>query len=318
MNFKSLPQLLDRFKNEEICIAYYENLRWEKKPFCPFCQSYKPYKTNRGYKCSNTDCKKKFTVKIGTIFENSKIPMRTWFIAIYLCTAHKKGISSLQLSTDLGITQKTAWFMLHRIREMLKSQTPAILNENTEGIVEVDETYVGGKNKNKHKKRKESIDNPGFRNDGKPFKKKSVVIGLIERDGKVVLKHISNAQKENMVPVIHEHIPIDTTVFTDEHQSFTKLRIAYNHSTVNHSLKIYVDGEVHTNTIENFWSVLKRGLYGIYHQVSEKHLNRYLDEFSARFNTRVLNADDRMEEFLLRSDGGLLYKNLIGKYDSDQ
>ena len=142
--FKTLPQLLDYFKDEEVCIAYLEQQRWGGTPACPFCGVINPYKTNRGYKCRDKECHKKFTVKVGTIYENSKIELRTWFAAIYLVTSSKKGISSLQLHRQLGVTQKTAWFLNHRIREMLTDEAPELL----EGIVEVDETYVGGSLKN--------------------------------------------------------------------------------------------------------------------------------------------------------------------------
>ncbi len=209
MNFKSLPQLLDTFKDEKTCIAYYEKLRWNGKPVCPHCGiDKKPYKTNRGYKCSDSDCGKKFTVKVGSIFENSKIPLRTWFLAIYLCTSHKKGISSVQLASDLDITQKTAWFVLHRVREMLKEQNPLMVGDNN--MVEADETYIGGKEGNKH-----------FDKKTKPNaevviqEKKKIVLGIIERNGKVILKHVDSASKKNMVEFITKHIPAGSTIFYD-------------------------------------------------------------------------------------------------------
>lgn len=311
MNFKSLPALLDHFKKEETCIEYYEQLRWNGKPACPFCNTdKKPYKTTRGYKCSNNECYKKFTVKVGTIFENSKIPFRIWFAAIYICTSHKKGISSHQLRKDLGITQKTAWFILHRIREMLKNQAPTMLGGGN-AMVEADETYVGGKEINRHYPKKRSDTNLDLCNDGTPFKDKKVVIGIIERDGKVVLKHISNATKKNMVGFIEKHVPTGSRIITDESQVYKNLNKQYSHDKVNHSLKVYVSGDCHTNTIENFWSVLKRGLYGIYHNVSDKHFERYLNEFAARFNSRKVGEDVRFENFLANSKGSLLYKNLI-------
>lgn len=309
MNFKSLPALLDYFKEESTCIKYYEQLRWNGKPVCPHCNTSKPYVTTRGYKCSNSECYKKFTVKVGTIFENSKIPFRIWFAAIYLCTAHKKGISSLQLHRDLGITQKTAWFVLHRVREMLKAQAPQMLGENN--VVEADETYIGGKEKNRHTKKRQSEENHELANDGTKYNKKKAVIGIVERNGKVILKYIPNATKENMVPFIEQHVPGGSTVVTDESRMYSNLHKVYDHSTVNHSLKVYCVGTSHTNTIENFWSLLKRGLYGIYHQVSDKHLDRYLNEFAARFNTRKIGESERFNSFLAQSEGGLLYKNLI-------
>lgn len=310
MNFKNLPQLLDYFKKEETCVKYYENLRWSGKPVCPHCSAEKPYKTTRGWKCSNSECHKKFTVKVGTIFENSKIPFRTWFASIYLATSSKKGISSVQLAEQLGITQKTAWFVLHRIREMLKNQAPEMVGGNG-NMVEADETYIGGKEKNKHNNKKRSLENPELNREGKPYNKKKVVLGIVERNGKVVLKFVPNAKEENMVPFIQDFVPECSRIITDEHTSYSNLKKIYTHNTVTHSLRIYVQGDSHTNTIENFWSVLKRGLYGIYHQVSDKHLERYLNEFAARYNSRQIGSFERFEDFLKDAEGGLLYKNLI-------
>ena len=308
-NFKSLPQLLKFFEKEETCIKYYEQLRWGGKPICPHCKSEKPYVTNRGYKCSNKECLKKFTVKIGTIFENSKIPFTTWFPALYLCAGHKKGISSVQLSIDLNITQKTAWFMLQRIREMLKNQAIGSFSGNTP--VEVDETFVGGKEENRHTKKKQSKTNLDLANDGTVYNKKKVVIGIIERGGKIVLKSIPNTKSETMMPIIFEYVPAGSHVMTDEHSSYSHLKQVYTHDTVTHSARIYVDGNKHTNSIENFFSILKRGLMGVYHSVSDKHLERYLNEFATRFNARHTSPFENFNVYLTKSEGGLLYKNLI-------
>lgn len=310
MSFKSLPDLLEHFKDESTCVAYYENIRWGGNPTCPHCGTEKPYRTNRGFKCSNNECYKKFTVKVGTIFQDSKVPLRYWFAAIWLATSHKKGISSVQLGKDLGITQKSAWHLLHRIREMLKDKAPRMVGDAKS--VEADEAYVGGAEPNKHYSTRRSDKYPHLRNDGKPYKEKKVVLGIIERDGKVVLKHIPWAGADHMVAAIKKHVPAGSRIYTDESSAYRRLRKNYSHGTVNHKLKIYVSGEAHTNTIENFWSVLKRGLYGIYHQVSEKHLERYLDEFSARFNTRHLTEYSRFEDFLTKSESVLTYKRLIG------
>lgn len=307
-NFKSLPQLLDHFKDEKVCIAHYEKLRWNGKPICPFCKAEKPYKTNRGYKCSNSECHKKFTCRVGTIFENSKIPFRIWFGAIYLATASKKGISSVQLAINLDITQKTAWFVLHRVREMLKGNAPAMLGGENK-VVEGDATFIGGKETNKHfnKRVKREIENPT------PTEGKKAVIGIIERNGKVILKYIPSENETAMLPFIKKHVPQGARIVTDEHYAYKKLGRDYVHDTVNHNIKVYVSGDVHTNTIENFWSVLKRGLYGVYHQVSAKHLDKYLNEFASRFNTRKFETEERFNTFLAQSEGRLLYKNLIAK-----
>lgn len=311
MNFKSLPQLLDYFKEESTCIEYYENIRWQGEPACPHCGAEKPYRTTRGFKCSNNECYKKFTVKVGTIFHNSKIPLRIWYASIFLATTHKKGISSVQLALDLGITQKSAWFVLHRIREMLKDKSPQMLGDTK--TVEVDEAYIGGKEGNKHLNKKRSYNDRSITNEGKPFNKKKTVVGIIERNGKVVLKHVENAELKNMGAFISKHVPKGSTIYSDEAPVYNHLKRHYTHDSVKHALNIYVEGTVHTNTIENFWSVLKRGLYGVYHQVSEKHLERYLDEYSARFNTRHLSSNDKFVKFLNGSESVLSYKELIKK-----
>lgn len=310
MQFKSLPQLLEYFKDEKTCIEYYEKIRWGDEPACPHCGCTNPYKTNRGWKCSDKDCPKKFTVKVGTIFENSKISFKIWFAAIYLATTGKKGISSVQLGEQLGITQKTAWFVLHRIREMLKDKAPKMLGENN--MVEADEVYLGGKEQNKHYNKRRSEDKT-ITNEGKPYRPKKTVVGLIERNGKVVVKHVPDATSKNMVPFIKEHLAKGAEIHTDEAGVYKKLKRNYTHKSVKHAVGIYVDGNVHTNTIENFWSVLKRGIYGIYHQVSDKHVSRYLDEFAARFNTRELTAQERFDNFLGESESVLSYKALINR-----
>jgi len=184
-NFKTLTECLDYFQTEEIGIAYLEQQRWGGTPACPFCGVINPYRTDRGFKCRDKGCSKKFSVKVGTIYENSKIPLRTWFASMYLLLSSKKGISSLQLSRQLGITQKTAWFVLHRLREMLKDKAPQMLR-NT---VQIDETYVGGVLKNKHKSKIEKLKKE---QGGKDLRgrsdTKTPVFGIVETGGKVVVR----------------------------------------------------------------------------------------------------------------------------------
>jgi len=242
MNFKSLPQLLDYFKDEETCVAYYEQTRWNGKPVCPHFGSERTYKTNRGHKCANNECYKKFTVKVGTIFHGSKIPFRIWFASIWLATSHKKGISSVQLAIDLGITQKTAWFVLHRIREMLKDKAPQMLGEKN--MVETDATYIGGKEGNKHLNKKRFQEHKHLTNECKVYKLKKTVIGIIERNGNVALRHVSRETTQNMVDFVTTHVPQDATIYSDEAPAYKQLKRYYTHDNVKHALNIYVEGSV--------------------------------------------------------------------------
>lgn len=299
--YNNLMEVMKHFSDEKVCRKHLEDLRWNGKPVCPFCSHDKVYKTSAGYKCANPKCYKKFTVLVGTFFENTKIPLSKWFVALYLATSHKKGISSLQLHRDINVTQKTAWFMMHRIREMLKAKSPIMLS----GIVEADETYVGGKMVNKHKSKKTKVSH------GRSDLDKTPVLGLLQRDGKVVSQVIDDARTHSIQPIILRSVEQGANLMTDDYVAYRGLTAIYNHQVINHSTGSYVDGICHTNTIEGFWSLFKRGIIGIYHSVSRKHLDKYCNEFEYRYNTRDISQTDRFDASIKQCNGRLKYKHLI-------
>jgi transposase-like protein len=317
--FKTLPQLLDFFKDEKIGLEYLEAQRWDGNTVCPHCGTDTPYKTatrskrtelagTHDYKCRNSKCHKKFTVLSGTILENSKISIRNWLGAMYLVTAHKKGISSCQLARDLGVTQKTAWFLLHRIREMLKIEAPEKIREDS--ISEIDEVWIGGKRENKHKAYR-------YRNCyASPGKDKSIVLGMLERGKSVETYVVPNVEIKTLHPIVFNKIEAGSTVYSDNAPYWVSLRRSYNHASVNHSADEFVRGEISTNGIENFWSLLKRGILGIYHHVSPEHLESYCNEFSYRFNSRKVSDIERFNNTVSKASGKrLTYEQLIARSD---
>lgn len=303
MIFKNKQELLNYFSDEAKAVAHYEQLRWGGKICCVHCGSTKIYRTNRGFSCGEKLCLKKFTTKTGTIFEDSKIPFKTWFIAIYECTSNKKGKSSHQLARDLGVTQKTAWFILHRIREMLQDKEPILLR----GTVSVDESYVGGATGNKHRRKIQRDES------GKTIDVKSVVFGAVEKQGKAVLRVVDSATKAQILPVLEKHIEKGSFMVSDESHIYSNLSRThqYSHASVNHSQGEYVRDGFHTNNIENVFSLLKRGIDGIYHQVSPEHLNAYCIEFAFRYNSRKITDQQRWNLALTQCDGITLKYDIL-------
>jgi len=295
---KSVLDLIQAFPTEQSCIEHLELIRWNGKVVSPFDATSKVYKTKVGYQCKNTG--KNFNVKTNTIFDNTKLPLVKWFLAIWIATSHKKGISSLQLGRDLDITQKSAWFMLQRIRQCF-----GIENDNQlDNEVEVDETFVGGKDENRHADKKMKGSQGGAN--------KEIVLGMVEREGNLVAKHISDRKASTLSPEIYEAVSLTAKLYTDEHVGYKSLKRVYDHSVVKHKARQYVNGRVHTNTIEGFWSLLKRGVFGIYHFTSKKHLQLYVDEFVFRYNSRNITSEMRFDLMLGNMENRLTYKMLIG------
>jgi transposase-like protein len=294
---------LKYFHDEKTCVEFLTQQRWGSTVACPHCGNCKVYTTNRGYKCAEKTCAKKFSVTSGTIFENTKLPLSIWFGAMYLVTSHKKGISSLQLATDLGITQKTAWFLNHRIREMLKDKAPQMLD----GMVELDETFVGAKAKNIHASKRKNL-----KRNANGFEHITPVFGLLQRGGNVITFVLPEVNKANLKPLMLNNVATTATICTDNFGGYRDLKHSFKrHEIVSHSNGEYVRGDWHTNTIEGYWSLLKRGIIGIYHFVSRKHLHRYCDEFSFRYNSRKIATMDRFENAFTNIEGRLTYKGLI-------
>ena len=303
-DFDSYFELIEYFTTEDICIEYLANLRWGGNAVCPHCGEEKCYELNvtgrpKRWKCSS--CRKQFSVTVGTIFENSKIPLRKWFFATYLFSAHKKGISSHQLARDLKLTQKSAWFVLQRLRKA-SNKTLDVFT----GSCEVDETYVGGKEKNKHESKKVKG------TQGRSTKTKTPVLGIIEREnGRVFATTVSSTEGDVILPIMRERVQSGSVIFSDEWRPYRKLRRDYQHEYVNHGSKEYVKGNAYTNNIECFWSHFKRGIIGIYHNVSPKHLDRYVNEFTFRFNNREISDGERFDNLLVNTNKRLKYKDLI-------
>lgn len=301
------PYFLDKDKARERL----ESLRWPDGPICPHCGSIKawPIKTRDGlYKCAEYQCRKQYTVTVGTVFERSKVPLNKWLMAVYLMCSSKKGISSHQLHRTLGVTYKTAWFMSHRIREAMRDESVGLLGPGG-GAVEADEAFIGTQDPKRKKKA----------SGGSGHKMK--VLSLVERGGGVRTFHVPDINASTLKPILKEHIAKDARLMTDGASYYRGLgKYFAEHGAVNHSQGEYVRGDVHTNTAESYFGVMKRGISGVYQHVSKQHLQRYCSEFDHRFTYRTANGYNDMErtDLALKGIGGkrLTYRMTFGHIDS--
>jgi len=288
------------YLDEDVAREYLERKRWPNGVVCPHCGVIGAYKIQAHTNSKRSvrkgvwtckACRKQFTVTVGTIFEDSHIPLHQWLSAIQFLCVSKKGMSAHQLHRMLNITYKSAWFMAHRIRYAM---TQSGVGDMLRGIVEADETYIGGKHRGKR---------------GRGSENKIPVLALVERDGDVRTFRTERVTAKNLTQKIRENVDKKATVMTDEFLAYKNLGKEYEHHTVNHGIGEYVRGNAHTNTAEGFFSILKRGINGVYHHVSEQHLDRYLAEFGFRYNSRKVNDMDRVD-IALNQIGGkrLTYK----------
>jgi transposase-like protein len=309
---KTLQEAVKIFADEDNCIAYMVAKRWPNGVTCPTCGSEKVgfLANQRRWQCSTKHPKRQFSAKVGTIFEDSPLGLDKWLPVVWLITNAKNGISSWEVHRAMGVTQKTAWFMLHRVRLAMQDEKSG---GKLGGEVEVDETFIGGKARNMHsERRKRALEGRTAGKHGKVG-----IQGMLQRGGKVVAEVIDNTRYETVVPNVHANIDEGSTVYTDEATHYFSLQGWFDHQVVNHA-ETYVNGNVHTNGIENFWSCLKRTIGGTYVSVEPFHLFRYVDEQAFRYDNRKPMDDSERFSYVMRKIVGkrIMYKELTGKTEA--
>ena len=298
----TVVELMDLFPTEEAATEWFESIIWPDGRHCPKCGSIRTREASHAkmpYWC--TDCRSYFSVKTGTAMQRSKIPLRKWAIAIYLCLTSLKSVSSMKLQRDIGVSQPTAWFMLHRIRQAWAEDE----DDQFDGPVEVDEAYIGGKRRNMSKsKRKELM--------GRGTVGKTAVVGVKDRESNEVRAEVVSATDgETLKGFVREHVEPGSVLYTDEAAAYNEMT-EFEHEAVNHSVGEYVDGMAHTQGIESFWSMLKRAHKGTFHKISPKHLQRYVSEFAGKHNVRESGTLAQMRDTVARLVGrNLLYRSLV-------
>lgn len=306
---QTLMEAIQYFSNEAVCVEYLCKLHYDlAKPVCPHCGSLHitGLKSRPKFQCNEKGCRKQFSMKKGTVMQESAIPITKWMPAMWLVANDKNGISSCELARALGVQQKTAWFMLHRIRKGMENEFPAMM----EGVCEVDETYVGQKSKHMSPARRIKA---GIGSGKSRSSNKTVVMGIIQRGGVVKAKVVDSAKRSQLLPEVFATVAEGATIYTDALKSYTPLESRYTHKTIDHA-KSFVQGEIHTNSLENFWCLLKRSLKGTYVQVAPEHLDSYVTEQAFRFNNRKKNDAQRFDMVATQIFGkSLTYKELTGQ-----
>ena len=301
----TIKQLLRFFSTEERCIEWLEQAQWNGTPTCPHCggqDSISPAPSKR-FTYWHKDCRKQFTVKTGSVMHSSKTPTVNWIITMYAVLTARKGVSAMQLSKELGVQYRTAWYLLQRVREACKRGQLRLAN-----VVEVDETFIGGKEKNKRLSKRS-------RTEREVYEQKQVVIGMRERGGKTLALPVEGTDRLTLWNAIQKHVEPGSTLYTDDHASYKGIeRKRFTHKSVNHSDEEYVRGLIHTNGIESVWSIFKRSIHGTWHHVSFKHLPRYIDEAAFRLNEGNCEVDtlDRMKAVVTAMPGKRIpYRDLV-------